>query len=88
MYANHPLFARDPKAIQILLYYDECEVVNPLGSKTSKHKFGKLNVVNIYIYFTIVGTSSYYLVPICSLCVHVIVLDLPEVYSVYNLVSL
>jgi len=43
VYANHPLFSRDPRAIQILLYYDDVEVVNPLGSKTSKHKFGKLN---------------------------------------------
>ena len=41
--ANHPLFSRDPRAIQILLYYDDVEVVNPLGSKTSKHKFGTLN---------------------------------------------
>ena len=26
-------------AIQILLFYDDVEVVNPLGSKTSKHNF-------------------------------------------------
>ena len=43
VYANHPLFSNDPKAIQIFLYYDDVEVVNPLGSKTSKHKFGKSN---------------------------------------------
>lgn len=43
VYANHPLFSSDPKAIQIFLYYDDVEVVNPLGSKTSKHKFGKSN---------------------------------------------
>lgn len=41
--ANHPLFSSDPKAIQIFLYYDDVAVVNPLGSKTSKHKFGKSN---------------------------------------------
>ena len=41
--ANHPLFSSDPKAIQIFLYYDDVAVVNPLGSKTSKHKFGKPN---------------------------------------------
>ena len=45
VYKNHPLFSRDPRAIQILLYYDDVEVVNPLGSKTSKHKFGKLTVI-------------------------------------------
>lgn len=42
VFKHHPLFSRDPQAIQILLYYDDVEVVNPLGSKTSKHKFGKL----------------------------------------------
>lgn len=41
--ANHPLFSSDPKAIQIFLYYDNVAVANPLGSKTSKHKFGKCN---------------------------------------------
>ena len=43
VYTNHPLFSSDPKAIQIFLYYDDVEVVNPLGSKTSKHKFGTSN---------------------------------------------
>lgn len=28
---------------KIFLYYDDVAVVNPLGSKTSKHKFGKSN---------------------------------------------
>jgi hypothetical protein len=28
--------------IQIIAYYDEIEVVNPLGSKTSKHKLGTI----------------------------------------------
>jgi hypothetical protein len=39
-FRNHPLFSVDPTALQILLYYDEIEIVNPLGSKTSKHKLG------------------------------------------------
>ncbi|CAB4037357.1 Hypothetical predicted protein, partial [Paramuricea clavata] len=34
----HPLFSRDPSALQIILYFDEVECVNPLGSKTKKHK--------------------------------------------------
>lgn len=37
---SHPLFSRDPSALQIILYYDEVECVNPLGSKTKKHKIG------------------------------------------------
>ncbi|KAK3734076.1 hypothetical protein QZH41_019810, partial [Actinostola sp. cb2023] len=40
VFSQHPLFSRDPQALQIILYYDEVEVVNPLGSKTSKHKVG------------------------------------------------
>ncbi|EDO36048.1 predicted protein [Nematostella vectensis] len=42
VFKEHPLFSRDPHALQIILYYDEVEVVNPLGSKTSKHKVGIL----------------------------------------------
>ncbi|KAK3754666.1 hypothetical protein QZH41_009115 [Actinostola sp. cb2023] len=39
-FSQHPLFSRDPQALQIILYYDEVEVVNPLGSKTYTHKVG------------------------------------------------
>ena len=40
VFRNHPLFSVDPTALQITLYYDEVEIVNPLGSKTGKHKLG------------------------------------------------
>lgn len=43
----HPLFFNDPSALQLVLYYDELEVTNPLGSKTGKHKLGK---VGLYTY--------------------------------------
>ncbi|XP_030855542.1 uncharacterized protein LOC115929735 isoform X1 [Strongylocentrotus purpuratus] len=36
-YRNHPLFSNG-QAIQICLYFDEFEVVNPLGSKRGIHK--------------------------------------------------
>ncbi|XP_046859362.1 uncharacterized protein LOC124452791 isoform X2 [Xenia sp. Carnegie-2017] len=39
-FKSHPLFSIDPTALQIILYYDEVESVNPLGSKTGKHKLG------------------------------------------------
>ncbi|XP_046863754.1 uncharacterized protein LOC124457571 [Xenia sp. Carnegie-2017] len=39
-FKSHPLFSIDPTALQIILYYDEVEIVNPLGSKTGKHKLG------------------------------------------------
>ena len=46
----HPLFSTNPKALQILLFYDDLEVVNPLGSYTKKHKIGKsLQCTRVYI---------------------------------------
>ena len=41
-YKRHELFSSDKPAIQLLLYYDELEVCNPLGSKRTKHKLGKI----------------------------------------------
>ena len=42
-YRAHPLFKTDPTALQIQLYYDDVEVVNPLGSNTKVHKLGMHN---------------------------------------------
>ena len=39
-FRNHPLFSQDPEALQIIGYYDELEVCNPLGSHIKKHKVG------------------------------------------------
>jgi hypothetical protein len=39
-FAKHPLFSQDPLALQILAYYDELELCNPLGSHIKKHKLG------------------------------------------------
>ena len=44
VYANHPLFSETSSSthkLQILLFYDDLEVVNPLGSHTKKHKIGE-----------------------------------------------
>lgn len=38
---NHVLFGKDPTALQVIAYYDDIEVVNPLGSKRKNHKLGK-----------------------------------------------
>ena len=35
----HPIFS-DLRSIQIVAYYDELEVCNPLGTHTKKHKLG------------------------------------------------
>jgi len=37
---NHPLFSNDPLALQIIAYYDELELCNPLGTHTKKQKLG------------------------------------------------
>ena len=42
IYKCHPLFQEDKTALQIIGYYDEVEVVNPIGSYVSKHKLGCL----------------------------------------------
>ena len=34
------LFQTDPHALQIIIHYDDLEVCNPLGTKSSLHKVG------------------------------------------------
>lgn len=41
-FCKHPLLSTTP-CLQIVLYYDELEVCNPLGSRRKKHKVGKHN---------------------------------------------
>ena len=40
VYKNHPLFVTNPLALQIIAYFDELEVCNPLGSAAKVHKVG------------------------------------------------
>ena len=40
VFKMHPLFKLDTRAIQIIAYFDEVELCNPLGSSTKKHKLG------------------------------------------------
>ena len=37
---EHLLYSKDHKALQIVLYFDELEICNPLGSRKKKHKLG------------------------------------------------
>ena len=39
-FKEHPLFSVNPRALQIIAYYDELEVCNPLGAHIKKHKLG------------------------------------------------
>lgn len=42
-FKEHELFSVDKTALQVMLYYDEVEVCNPIGSNRKKHKLGRLN---------------------------------------------
>ena len=52
-FRNHPLFSRDPEALQIIGYYDELEVCNPFDSHIKKHKVGVVfyTLGNIHLRF-------------------------------------
>ena len=39
-FKTHPLFTIYPNALQLMLFYDDIEVCNPLGSKARTHKLG------------------------------------------------
>ena len=53
IFRSHPLFSADPTSLQIVAYYDELEVVNPLGSRTKKHKLG-------IVFFTLANIKPCY----------------------------
>ena len=59
---THPLFINDKQALQIVAYYDEIEVANPLGSYVSKHRLGCLFffLANIRPHFRSTYLSSYF----------------------------
>ena len=40
IYQSHDLFSTVPSSLEILAYYDDVEVCNPLGSRAKKHKLG------------------------------------------------
>ena len=40
-YKTHPLFSVQKDDLQLLVYYDDVELYNPLGSSRTKHKLGK-----------------------------------------------
>ena len=40
VFKTHPLFSIDKSALQIVAYYDELELCNPLGTHIKRHKLG------------------------------------------------
>lgn len=47
-YRSHEVFKRDKKALSIIVYYDDVEFANPLGSKTRKLAMFYWTLGNIY----------------------------------------
>lgn len=43
VFQSHPIFSNDPLTLQLILFYDEVEVCNPLGTHVKKHKLGILS---------------------------------------------
>lgn len=41
-FKTHPLYTVDPQALQVILYYDDLEICNPLGASVKTHKLGKV----------------------------------------------
>ena len=39
-FKDHPVFRSNPLALQVVLYYDDIEVVNPLRSKAGNYTLG------------------------------------------------
>ena len=37
---NHTLFQKYPNALQVIIYYDDIEICNPLGSSAGNQKLG------------------------------------------------
>ncbi|XP_034078395.1 uncharacterized protein LOC117550156 isoform X1 [Gymnodraco acuticeps] len=50
---SHPLFSEKPNALQIILYTDEIEICNPLGSFSSKNKL-------LMVYYTLGNINPNY----------------------------
>lgn len=46
LFKSHPLFSTKPSALQVILYTDEIEICNPLGSHTSVNKL-------LMVYYTL-----------------------------------
>ena len=40
LYQSHPLFSSDKNALQIIAFYDELELCNPLSTHVKAHKVG------------------------------------------------
>jgi poly(3-hydroxybutyrate) depolymerase len=51
VHKNHALFSADILALEIMAYYDDVEVCNPLGSRAKKHKLGMYMICVFFEYY-------------------------------------
>ena len=51
IYKEHPLFSKDHRALQLIMYTDEVETANPLGSYRGQHKLSKVFLSDCYYMF-------------------------------------
>lgn len=58
MLKSHPVFKDDPLALQLIAYYDDVEVCNPLGSHRGINKLGNLLIIIVTVYTTIINELS------------------------------
>lgn len=53
--ADNNILCEDEQALQIIGYYDEFTITNPLGSRAKKHKLGKLGTLSFTALFYLIG---------------------------------
>ena len=57
LFKNHQLYTSNPCALQIILYFDELETCNVLGSKAKIHKLSKCHIVLAIIVPIAIGVN-------------------------------
>ena len=62
---EHPLFSVDDHALQLIIYTDEVETANPLGSYRGQHKLSKIHLDSLsrLTYFMLLSLYSCLLLP-------------------------
>ena len=66
MYKAHSLFSAysENPPLEIMAYYDDVEVCNPLGSHAKKHKLGtKCSLLNLVLFYGFLQLQHYSTIP-------------------------
>ena len=53
-FQDHSLYRTNPSALQLIIYYDELELCNPLGSRRKNHKIGELLAIPQLLILTMI----------------------------------